>query len=100
MRKFTVDVTEATDVVAALRKLKGDCLPHATSQDGLDDLLNQVETTVRSFADRGKEVAGVGGRFKASRTLKDRDCKIVINAVFGYGPSSLFGKLCSLFTRR
>ncbi|MCK4624372.1 MAG: hypothetical protein KAV00_03610 [Phycisphaerae bacterium] len=100
MRKFTVEITESTDIVATLGRLKGDCLSHTTSQDGLEGFLHQAETVIHNFTDRGKEVAAIGGQFRASRTLKNPDYKIVINAVFGCGPPSLLGKLRSLFTRR
>lgn len=100
MRKFTVKITEATDVVAALGKLRSDYLSCATSQDDPEILFAQIESIVNKFVEQGKKLSAIGSQFEASQTLQDRNCKVVLNASFGARRPSLIARLCSLFTRR
>jgi len=96
--RATLHLDQTTDVDDLLRNFRLRCSRAEFPERARDVLVDQVAATVQQLADRGREVAAVGGALSLTRTIEDIGYKVEIRAGFGHRPS-LFDKLKSVLRR-
>lgn len=98
MLRVSIRATPDTEVQSETENLRRTAKSAGLEPGLIDFIVNEVDTVVRDFVKRGRELRALGSQLKVERAIRgdEYDIRVSFNTV---QRSSMFGRVLALFRR-
>lgn len=97
MLRRTIVLNAETQTESVLTNLRRDCTTQHLEADQADVVVSVVEDAMEKLLQRGREVATVGGQFRATRELRGETYSIKLKAQFGGAEEGFIRRVLRMF---